>query len=209
MWRKAVLFMALFDFITDEKLRSQLVFMVECDKVKNIFRRTLITDGSRRENDAEHSWHLALCAMIFEEYAADEINMLKVLKMVTVHDLIEIYAGDTFAYDTEGLASKAQREHEAADKLFGLLDAEQCEEFRSLWLEFESRETPDALYAAAMDTIKPLIHNYMTDGATWKGGVTSDKVYERNAPVKAAAPGLWQVVEGIIEGSVKKGILKR
>ncbi len=201
--------MALFDFVENEALRSQLVFMVECDKVKNIFRRTLLTDGSRRENDAEHSWHLALCAMLFEEYAAEKINMLKVLKMVTVHDLIEIYAGDTFAYDTEAIASKAQREHEAAEKLFGMLEPEQCEEFKALWLEFEESETPEALYAAAMDRIQPLIHNYMTDGATWKGGVTSDKVYERNAPVKSAAPELWQVVEGIIEGSVKKGILKR
>lgn len=201
--------MALFDFVDNEKLRSQLIFMVECDKVKSIFRRTLLTDSSRQENDAEHSWHLALCAMIFEEYAADEINMLKVLKMVTVHDLIEIYAGDTFAYDTQAIASKSQREHEAADRLFGMLEAEQGEEFKSLWLEFEECKTPEALYAAAMDRFQPLIHNYMTDGATWKGPVTSDKVYERNAPVKSAAPELWKVVEGIIESSVTKGILKR
>ncbi len=197
-----------FACIKSEKLRRQLEFIVTCDELKNIFRRTVLTDASRRENDAEHSWHLALCAMVLEEYAPAPLDMQKVLRMVTVHDLIEIYAGDTFAYDTTGNATKAEREAAAADKLFSVL-GEQGSEFRTLWEEFDAGQTPEAAFAAAMDRLQPLLHNYVTNGYTWKeGDVHASQVLTRNAPVKSAAPALWEAVEAIINDSVKKGILK-
>lgn len=197
-----------FACIKSEKLRRQLEFIVTCDELKNIFRRTVLTDASRRENDAEHSWHLALCAMVLEEYAPAPLDMQKVLRMVTVHDLIEIYAGDTFAYDTAGNATKAEREAAAADKLFSAL-GEQGSEFRTLWEEFDAGQTPEAAFAAAMDRLQPLLHNYVTNGYTWKeGDVHASQVLTRNAPVKSAAPALWEAVEAIINDSVKKGILK-
>lgn len=196
-----------FACIKSEKLRRQLEFIVTCDELKNIFRRTVLTDASRRENDAEHSWHLALCAMVLEEYAPAPLDMQKVLRMVTVHDLIEIYAGDTFAYDTAGNATKAEREAAAADKLFSAL-GEQGSEFRTLWEEFDAGQTPEAAFAAAMDRLQPLLHNYVTNGYTWKeGDVHASQVLTRNAPVKSAAPALWEAVEAIINDSVKKGIL--
>lgn len=197
-----------FACIKSEKLRRQLEFIVTCDELKNIFRRTVLTDASRRENDAEHSWHLALCAMVLEEYAPAPLDMQKVLRMVTVHDLIEIYAGDTFAYDTAGNATKAEREAAAADKLFSAL-GEQGSEFRTLWEEFDAGQTPEAAFAAAMDRLQPLLHNYVTNGYTWKeGDVHASQVLTRNTPVKTAAPALWEAVEAIINDSVKKGILK-
>lgn len=198
-----------FDFVADKKLKKQLEFIVTCDKMKQIARRTMLTDKSRQENDAEHSWHLALCAIVLEEYAPEGTDMKRVLEMVTVHDLIEIYAGDTFAYDKAGNATKEKRETEAADRLFGSLD-QQGNYLRALWDEFEIKETNEAKFACVLDRIQPLIHNYMTDGYTWRGGdVTSEMVYKRNEICKDFSPVLWNVIEQIVEDSVEKGLLKR
>lgn len=198
-----------FAFIKDEKLKNQIKFVMVIDEMKNIFRRNLIIDGTRRENDAEHSWHLAMLAMILEEYSAEKINIERVLKIALVHDLIEVYAGDTFAYDAKGNEDKHEREVQAADKLFGMLDTVQEAEIRALWDEFEAMETAESRYANAIDRIQPLILNYMTNGHTWKeGDVHSTQIYKRMDIIRTATPELWHIVEGIISTSIEMGILK-
>lgn len=198
-----------FTFIKNEKIQNQIKFVLTIDEMKNIFRRNLLADGSRRENDAEHSWHLAMLAMILEEYSAEKICIERVLKIALVHDLIEVYAGDTFAYDAKGNEDKHEREVQAADRLFGILDPVQGAEIRALWDEFEAMETAESKYANAIDRIQPLMLNYLTDGHTWKmGDVTSEKIYKRMDIIRTATPELWHIVEGIINTSIKAGILK-
>lgn len=198
-----------FTFIKNEKISNQIKFAITIDEMKNIFRRNLLADGSRRENDAEHSWHLAMLAMLLEEYSAEKIDIERVLKIALIHDLIEVYAGDTFAYDVKGNEDKHEREIQAAEKLFGMLDPVQGGEIRELWDEFEAMETAESKYANAIDRIQPLILNYLTDGHTWKmGDVTSDKIYKRMDIIRTATPELWHIVEGIINTSIKAGILK-
>lgn len=195
---------------SNERLTKQLDFLIEIDRMKNVLRQTLLADGSRRENDAEHSWHFAVMALILQEYAySPEVDISRVLKMALVHDLIEVYAGDTFCYDDAGNATKADRERAAADKLFGKLPAEQGAEIRALWEEFDAMETPDAKYAASIDRLQPIINNYLTQGHTWKkGNVTSDRVYKRAEPIRTALPQVWEVVEFIITDSIRQGFLK-
>ena len=192
------------------RLEKQINFLIEVDKMKTVLRQTLLVDKSKRENDAEHSWHFALMAMILFEYSdRSEVNILRVLKMALVHDLIEIYAGDTFAYDEKGNENKLERETAAADKLFSMLPDDQKNEIYSLWLEFDKMETADSKYAAAIDRLQPFINNYMTEGHTWKlGNVTSDKVYKRMGMVKEGAPELWDFVVDIVNSSIEKGYLK-
>lgn len=198
-----------FGFVKGEKLRKQLEFVMIIDGMKNIFRRNLIIDGSRCENDAEHSWHFAMLAMILEEYSVQEIDIERVLKIALVHDLIEVYAGDTFAYDEKGNEDKHEREMQAADKLFGVLDPVQGAEMRALWDEFEEMQTAESRYANAIDRIQPLILNYMTNGHTWKqGNVHSAQIYKRMDIIRTATPELWHIVEGIINTSIEIGILK-
>ena len=192
-----------------QRLQRQLVFIAEVDKMKSIVRRTLLTDGSRRENDAEHSWHLALMAIILEEYAVEPVNLGRVLAMVTVHDLIEIYAGDTFAFDVAANQDKVQREAAAAEKLFGLLDQDQGRQLRQLWEEFDAMDTADSRFAASLDRIQPFMHNVLTDGHTWKlGTVTKDQVYHRMAPVKVGTPALWTWLEAQVAAAIVKGYIK-
>ena len=195
---------------SNERLSKQIDFLIEIDAMKNVLRQTLLADGSRRENDAEHSWHFAVMAMILQEYAySPDVDISRVLKMALVHDLIEVYAGDTFCYDDAGNSTKEAREREAADKLFGKLPAEQGAEIRALWEEFDAMETPDAIYAASIDRIQPLINNYLTQGHTWKkGNVTSDKVYKRMEPIRTGMPQVWEVVEFMITDSIRRGFLK-
>lgn len=195
---------------SNERLTKQIDFLIEIDAMKNVLRQTLLADGSRRENDAEHSWHFAVMAMILQEYAySSEVDISRVLKMALVHDLIEVYAGDTFCYDDAGNSTKEAREREAADKLFGKLPAEQGAEIRELWEEFDAMETPDAIYAASIDRLQPLINNYLTQGHTWKkGNVTSDKVYKRMEPIRTGMPQVWEVVEFMITDSIRRGFLK-
>lgn len=191
------------------RFEQQMCFLVEIDQMKNVLRQTLLADGSRRESDAEHSWHLAMYAMLLSEYAPEPVDVSRVVRMVLVHDLIEIYAGDTFCYDKEGNQDKAAREKAAADRLYALLPADQAAEYRALWEEFDRMDTPDSRFAAALDRIQPIINNYLTEGHTWKlGHVTSTQVYERMAPVKSGLPEAWKMVEWILHDSIEKGFLQ-
>ncbi len=194
----------------DERLKRQLDFLIEIDRMKSVLRQTLLADGSRRENDAEHSWHMAMMAMVLREYAGGEIDLLRVLKMALVHDVIEVYAGDTFAYDERGNESKEAREREAADRLFGILPGDQNSGLRALWEEFDAMLTDDSRYAAAIDRLQPFINNYLTEGHTWKhANVTSGEVYKRMDIIRVAAPALWPFVVDTIDASVEKGYLIR
>ena len=192
------------------RLEQQMCFLVEVDKMKSVYRRTILIDKTRRESDAEHSWHFALMAMLLAEYADPEkVDCARVIRMALVHDLIEIYAGDTFAYDVQGNQDKRQRETEAADKLFALLPEDQAAEIRALWEEFDTMETPDAQYAAAIDRLQPFLNNYLTQGHTWGlGGVKSAQVYERMDPIRVALPEVWPFVDKMIQESIEKGYLE-
>lgn len=191
-----------------KRLAQQIQFVLEVDQLKQVLRQTLLTDGSRRENSAEHSWHIALMALVLAEYAPQPIDVLRVLKMLLLHDLVEIDAGDTFCYDVQGNQSKADREVRAADRLFGLLPADQAIELRTIWEEFESQTTPDAQFAAALDRLQPLLHNHQTQGHTWQlHQVTCDRVLERMAPIQTGAPPLWPLVEQVIDDCIAAGYL--
>jgi putative hydrolase of HD superfamily len=190
----------------DENLKQQLAFIVEIDKMKSVYRLSLLMDKSRRETDAEHSWHFAMAAMLFAEYADDSVDINRVIKMALVHDLVEIYAGDTPAYDTVGYMDKPQRETAAADKLFSMLPSAQAQELYGLWREFEEMETADAKYAAGLDRFMPLLSNYMTDGHTWaQNHVHEDQIYKRMGIIETAIPKLWPYVQQVINESVEKG----
>ena len=197
-----------FDFIKSEKIKKQIEFIITIDEMKNVLRRNLVSDASRRENDAEHSWHLAVMAMILEEYSADKVDISKVLKIALVHDLVEVYAGDTFAYDVKGNEDKLDREIMAAEKLFRMLKDGQGDEIRALWDEFEAKETPESKYANAIDRLQPLILNYLTNGHTWKlGDVHAPQILQRMDIIRTATPELWHIVEGIISTSIEAGFL--
>src|SRR4051812_42595057 len=163
---------------TQARLAQQIRFIIEVDKVKEIFRQTLLTQSLRQENDAEHSWHLCLMVLVLAEHAnSPGLDVLRVLKMLLIHDIVEIDAGDTFAYDTARMADQHARESLAADRIFGLLPSDQTTEFRSLWDEFEARQTPEAKFAAAVDRFQPMLQNCLTEGTAWRQhGVTSDRV---------------------------------
>jgi putative hydrolase of HD superfamily len=177
------------------RIDQQLAFLVEADKLKNVLRRTTLTDGSRHENSAEHSWHLALTAMVLEEYSSSPVNLPKVLRMLAVHDLVEIDAGDTFAYDAAGNATKEERERRAADRIFGLLPTALREDLRSLWEEFDEAATPEARFANAVDRIQPFLQNRETGGGTWHiHHLSREQVLARMDPVRTALPQLWPTV---------------
>ncbi len=191
------------------RLTAQIQFIVEIDKLKTVLRRTLLTDSSRRENSAEHSWHIALMAMILAEYAPGPLDVLRVMKMLLLHDLVEIDAGDTFCYDTQGNLDKRDREQSAADRLFGLLPPDQATEFRALWEEFEARTTPDAQFAAALDRLQPVLHNQQTQGGTWQQhGITRDRVTHRLEPLQQGAPPLWHYIQSVLDDCVAAGYLR-
>lgn len=191
------------------RLARQIEFIVEVDKLKEIFRQTLNTQSRRAENDAEHSWHLCLCAIVLAEHAnAPGLDVLRVLKMLILHDLVEIDAGDTFAYDTARQASQHEREVRAAERIFGLLPPDQTEGFRRLWDEFEAKLTPEAKFAAAVDRFQPMLLNCRTDGAAWKRhGVTQDRVLARNAHVTDGSTRLWEYASAMIAAAVELGHL--
>jgi putative hydrolase of HD superfamily len=195
---------------SDERFAQQLRFIVEIDKLKRVLRRTLLTDKSRRENSAEHSWHIALMAPILAEYAAADVDVLRVVKMLLVHDLVEIDAGDTFAYDADGHLDKEDRERAAADRIFGLLPADQRRELRELWDEFEVSESADARFALALDRLQPLLQNVHADGGTWRShGVTQEQVLERMLPIKRTSDLLWAYAVEAIETVWVKGDVRR
>jgi putative hydrolase of HD superfamily len=191
-----------------ERLRQQILFVVEIDRLKGVLRRTLLTDRSRLENSAEHSWHLAVLAVLLVENAAEQVDLLRVLKMLLVHDVVEIDAGDTFCYDAAANLDKAEREERAADRLFGLLPPDQARELRALWDEFEERESAEARFAAALDRLQPMLHNYLTAGHSWREhGVVRAQVVERNQPMAEGAPSLWRFAQRFVQDAVDRGDL--
>lgn len=193
-----------------EHLKDQMTFLAEIDKMKSIYRQTILIDQSRRETDAEHSWHLTMMAMTLFEYNPDpRVDLNRVIRMGLVHDLVEIYAGDTFAYDQEGNKTKAEREYAAADKLFSMLPTEQGAEYRALWEEYDAEESPDARYALAMDRLQPFLNNYMTQGHTWRPNqVTEAMVRGRVGIIETVVPAIWPMVDQMIRECVEKGWLK-
>lgn len=202
--------MSLTDFVEsgNSRLDQQLLFSAEIDKMTDVLRRTLLINKSRRENDAEHSWHIAAMATLFSEYTVEPVNVSRAVQMCVVHDIVEIDAGDTFAYDVQGNSDKAEREKEAADKLFAKLPPDQGEMIRSLWEEFDAMETPDAKYAACMDRLQPFLHNTLTDGHTWdEGKVVRESVEKRMAVIKEFMPEVYKWVAANIDRSVQKGWL--
>jgi putative hydrolases of HD superfamily len=191
-----------------ESLAQQIDFILEIDRLKSILRRTPLLDRSRRENTAEHSWQIALMAVLLAEHADPPVDINHVVVMLLVHDLVEIDAGDTFIYDEEALATKTARELQAAERIFGLLPSEQGKRFRSLWDEFEAKKTPEAGFANAIDRLQPLLNNYFTGGETWRQpGVSADRVIARNEQIGLAAPELWAYAEGLIHEATRKGFL--
>lgn len=191
-----------------ERLRTQLGFLVEVDQLKTVLRASPLAAADRRENDAEHSWHLALMVPLLAEYSDEPIDVGHTMQLVVVHDLIEIYAGDTPIYDTTAVVGQAERERAAADRLFPLLPEDQARRFRALWDEFERRETPEARFAKAMDRLQPLLLNWMARGGTWTfARANAEEVRQRQAVVEDAADTLGEVVETLVEASVREGFL--
>lgn len=197
--------------MVNARLEQQIQFIKEIDKLKQIFRQNIVIGTERNENDAEHSWHLAMMAILFSEYSTDKnIDILKVVKMVLIHDLVEIDAGDTFCYDEKGYEDKDEREQKAAQKLFSLLPSDQAKDIWDLWNEFEQLNTPESRFAAGIDRFQPLILNYNTSGHTWqKPGITSAKVLKRNELLEENAPLLWEYAKAMVENSIQKGFLQR
>lgn len=195
--------------MSTDRLAQQIAFIVECDRLKTILRQNWIIDGSRAENDAEHSWHIAVMALLLAEHADAKVDVARVVGMLLVHDIVEIDAGDTFIYDAAGHADKDEREQRAADRLFGLLPPDQAEHFRGLWDEFEARQTPEARFAAAIDRLQPVLLNCMTEGKAWRRhGVTADKVVALNSGrIGDVSQSLWDYARGMIEEAVAKGHL--
>lgn len=195
-----------------ERLEKQLRFIIEADKLKTVLRRThLICDKEKFENDAEHSWHLTLEALLLFEYVVgkDKIDLFRVLKILIVHDLVEIGAGDTYCYDEIALRDKEQREKDAADSLYSLLPEDQKNEFLSLWEEYEEQQTQEAKYAAVIDRIQPLLQIYYTQGSTWlEHGINLKQELKRNEILRDIAPALWDYAKEIICESAKRGYLK-
>lgn len=191
-----------------ERLKKQMEFLIEIDRMKNIYRQTLVLHEDRAENDAEHSWHLAMLVMILAEYSNEPIDVLHVIKMVLIHDIVEIDAGDTYCYDTVGNQSKAEREERASQRLFGMLPNDQRRELYSLWREFEEKSTPESKFANVVDRIQPITLNYQKGGISWiNHGIKSEQVLERNSIVAENAKDLWEYVQDIIDDAIKKGML--
>ena len=182
------------------QLMAQLAFIREVDKLKGILRRTSLMDGSRQENSAEHSWHIALAAMVLVEHANVAVDVLRVIKLLLMHDIVEIDAGDTFAFDTIGKESQAERENVAAARLFGLLPPTQRDEFLALWEEFEAGETPEAKFAVALDRLMPVFQNFANQGGTWRAAALHrGQVNKRLSPIGDGSAAVWAHVEKILD----------
>lgn len=195
--------------MTATRLERQIGFILEMDKLKTIFRQSRLIGSERYENDAEHTWHLALMAIVLYEHAEPpQPDLRKVLGMLLVHDIVEIDAGDTFAYDEAGMVTKAEREKKAADRLFGLLPEDQRDELRGLWEEYEARETREAKFAAAIDHLQPMLLNFANEGRPWKEhGVTSERVAARNRPIGEGSSELWSYAQRLIAEAIERGYL--
>lgn len=195
--------------LEDIRLKKQLDFVLELDKLKYIERRSYVADGSRHENDSEHSWHLALMAIILSEYANEPMDLLHVIKMVLIHDVVEIDAGDTYAYDSAGNATKREREEKAADRIFHILPEDQAKEMRDIWEEFEAGVTPEARFANALDRVQPIMLNDITGGRAWREhGVAASQVLNRNENTHLGSEQLWEHVKSLVEKNKELGNLK-
>ena len=193
-----------------KRLEQQIAFVRELDKLKQVQRQTWLTDKRRKENAAEHSWHIAVMALVLSEYApGDDLNVGRVMQMLLIHDIVEIDAGDTFCYDRAAVARQTDKEEEAAERLFGLLPPDQAAHFRSLWEEFEDRQTPEARLAHSLDRLQPILNNYHTEGKSWRAnGITRRQVRDRNHIVAKGAPLLWDYIEDLLQRAVDRGFLK-
>lgn len=193
-----------------DNLSKQLSFIREIDKIKYIQRKTKLINSDRPENDAEHSWHLAMMTLVLAQHSDTPVDMLKVLKMVLIHDIVEIDAGDTFIYDTVKNHTNTDEELIAAKRIFGLLPAEQAEEMIAIWQEFEDGQTHEAKFAKAMDRLEPLLQNTSNNGGTWREfDVDYQTVYEKKKVIKEASASIWQYAENLLNESVDKGMLKK
>ena len=192
-----------------ERFEKQIRFILEIDKEKEIFRQTHISGGKRRENDAEHAWHMAIMVWLLSEYSNKKIDICKTILMVLTHDLVEVYAGDTYAYDTELAATQKEREAKAAEKLFGILPADQGEKLKNIWEEFEKYETPEACFAHTMDNFQPMLLNDSNDGGDWTAhGVKRAQVEKRNEKTASGSEEIWEYMRSVIDRNVEKGSLK-
>lgn len=193
----------------DTRLQRQMTFILEVDKLKQILRQTPITNNSRQENSAEHSWHITLMGILLIEYAGDpQIDVLQIVKMLLIHDLVEIDAGDTFCYDDQAREDQHQRELQAAKRIFNLLPTDQAAQMMALWDEYETRQTINARYANALDRLQPILINYFTGGNAWqRHNVKRHQVFARNSWIKEGAPKLWVYVKKLIDDAVQKGFL--
>ena len=193
----------------DSRIEKQLAFALEIDKVKNVLRQTHLSGHGRRENDSEHSWHMALMAYLLREYANGQVDISKVMLMCLIHDIVEIDAGDTYAYDTENLKTQKQREDQAKERIFSMLPEEQKTEFIALFDEFEAYETPESKFAHAMDNLQPLILNNSNNGADWREhGVCAEQVYARQSKTKLGSEKLYEVIDAILKDNIHKGNIK-
>ena len=192
-----------------ERLRKQLDFMLELDKMKNLYRQTYVLNEDRKENDAEHSWHIAVLAFLLAKYSSEHVNVTHVMKMLLLHDVVEIDAGDTYCYDSEANKTKAEREEKAARRIFGLLPEDQRDEYYALWREFEDSETPEARFAAILDRLQPLMLNYTRNGQSWQEHrVAKEQVLERNQMYFKDAEQLGELIRSIISDAADKGWLR-
>ena len=192
-----------------ERFQKQLDFILEADKEKNILRQTHLSGYIRQENDAEHSWHIALMIYLLKEYANEEIDVAKAMMMALIHDLVEIDAGDTYAYDTKGLETQKERENKATNRIFGLLPSDQKEELIALFEEFESCETPESKFAHVMDNLQPILLNDCNNGKDWRlHGVNKSQVLDRQKTSQLGSKEIWEFSKELIENNVKKGNIK-
>ena len=193
----------------EKRIEQQLAFSLEIDKVKNIFRQTHLSGNGRNENDAEHSWHMAIMAYLLREYANEEVDIAKVMLMCLIHDIVEIDAGDTYAYDEAANATKREREEKAADRIFNILPEDQAKYMRDLWEEFEEGKTKEARFAITLDKLQPMMLNDATDGRAWREhGVKKEQIMKRNESTPKGSEELWEYGKMLIERNVKKGNIK-
>ena len=194
----------------NERMEKQLAFCLEIDKVKNVFRQTHLSNNGRNENDAEHSWHMAVMAYLLREYANEEVDIAKVMLMCLIHDIVEIDAGDTYAYDAKGLQTQKAREDAAKERIFSLLPEDQKNELTALFDEFEAYETAEARFAHAMDNFQPLMLNNSNDGGDWRAhDVTAEQVYQRQGKTKLGSEKLFEVTDQILQDNIHRGNLKK